>query len=422
MISTEVDNLDEWHRQLLIREQSARAQAEAANRMKDEFLATLSHEIRTPLNSILGWVSLLRNGALTGPEAQSALEIIERNARSQSHLINDLLDVANIINGKLRLNIQPIMPEGIVIKAVESVRPAAATKQIQLQTVLDSRSGPISADADRLQQIVWNLLVNALKFTPEHGQVVIRLSRAKSHIEITVSDTGVGIEPNLLPYIFDRFRQGDSSTTRRFGGLGLGLAIVRHLTEMHGGTVVAESDGKNCGAVFSIRFPLLTGTPPATAGHFASNGHCRATTPGDPTDWDCGDALSNVRVLVVEDDPDSRQLLNAILTRCRAEVRQSADATEALTTMQNWRPDVIVSDIEMPKMNGFEFIRRVRKHKELAKIPAAALTAYARMEDRLRALAAGFQMHLAKPVEPAELLAVIVSLTKRIRYTTSQTR
>ncbi len=256
MEQTNVDNFDEFHQQLLVREQFARAQAEAANRIKDEFLATLSHEIRTPLNSILGWVTLLRNHSLTDSEVQRALEVIERNARSQSHLINDLLDVSNIINGKLRLDVQSLMPEVVIKKAVESVRPAAAAKSIRLQTDLDVQTGPVLADADRLQQIVWNLLLNAIKFTPRDGQVKVKLKRAESHLEIIISDTGIGIEPDLLPFVFDRFRQGDSSTTRKFGGLGLGLAIVRHLVEMHGGTVRVESEGLNRGAGFTVRFPL----------------------------------------------------------------------------------------------------------------------------------------------------------------------
>jgi len=402
-----VDNFDEFHQQLLVREQSARAQAEAANRIKDEFLATLSHEIRTPLNSILGWVTLLRNHSLTDSEVQRALEVIERNARSQSHLINDLLDVSNIINGKLRLDVEPLMPEAVIKKAVESVRPAAAAKNIQLQTDLDEEAGPVLADADRLQQIVWNLLLNAIKFTPRDGQVKVKLKRAESHLEIIISDTGIGIEPELLPFVFDRFRQGDSSTTRKFGGLGLGLAIVRHLVEMHGGTVRVESEGLNRGAGFTVRFPLAQAPSCAEIDHFAM-------TNRELAGWECGEDLADLRVLVVEDDHDSCQLLVAILTRCQAEVQAAANAVEALTILEEWHPDVIISDIEMPVMNGFEFIRNVRSHKALAKIPAVALTAYARVEDRLRALASGFHMHLAKPAEPAELLAVVASLTKRI--------
>lgn len=402
-----MDNFDEFHQQLLVREQSARAQAEAANRIKDEFLATLSHEIRTPLNSILGWVTLLRNHSLTDSEVQRALEVIERNARSQSHLINDLLDVSNIINGKLRLDVEPLMPEAVIKKAVESVRPAAAAKNIQLQTDLDAEAGPVLADADRLQQIVWNLLLNAIKFTPRDGQVKVKLKRAESHLEIIISDTGIGIEPELLPFVFDRFRQGDSSTTRKFGGLGLGLAIVRHLVEMHGGTVRVESEGLNRGAGFTVRFPLAPAPSCAEVDHFAM-------TNRELAGWECGEDLADLRVLVVEDDHDSCQLLVAILTRCQAEVQAAANAVEALTILEEWHPDVIISDIEMPVMNGFEFIRNVRSHKALAKIPAVALTAYARVEDRLRALASGFHMHLAKPAEPAELLAVVASLTKRI--------
>lgn len=402
-----VDNFDEFHQQLLVREQSARAQAEAANRIKDEFLATLSHEIRTPLNSILGWVTLLRNHSLTDSEVQRALEVIERNARSQSHLINDLLDVSNIINGKLRLDVESLMPEAVIKKAVESVRPAAAAKNIRLQTDLDAEAGPVLADADRLQQIVWNLLLNAIKFTPRDGQVKVKLKRAESHLEIIISDTGIGIEPELLPFVFDRFRQGDSSTTRKFGGLGLGLAIVRHLVEMHGGTVRVESEGLNRGAGFTVRFPLAPAPSCAEVDHFAM-------TNRELAGWECGEDLADLRVLVVEDDHDSCQLLVAILTRCQAEVQAAANAVEALTILEEWHPDVIISDIEMPVMNGFEFIRNVRSHKALANIPAVALTAYARVEDRLRALASGFHMHLAKPAEPAELLAVVASLTKRI--------
>jgi CheY-like chemotaxis protein len=407
MEQTHVDNLDEFHQQLLVREQSARAQAEAANRIKDEFLATLSHEIRTPLNSILGWVTLLRNHSLTDSEVQRALEVIERNARSQSHLINDLLDVSSIINGKLRLDVQLLMPEAVITKAVESVRPATAAKNISLQTDLDAQAGPVLADADRLQQIVWNLLLNAIKFTPKDGQVKVKLKRAESHLEIIISDTGIGIEPDLLPFVFDRFRQGDSSTTRKFGGLGLGLAIVRHLVEMHGGTVLVESEGLNRGAAFTVRLPLAEALSCRAGDHLSM---VNRELPG----WECGEDLAGLRVLVVEDDHDSCQLLVAILTRCHAEVQAAANAVEALTILEEWRPDVIISDIEMPVMNGFEFIRNVRNRKALAKIPAVALTAYTRVEDRLRALAAGFHMHLAKPAEPAELLAVVASLTKRI--------
>lgn len=414
-----VDNLNELREQLLIREQSARAQTEAANRMKDEFLATLSHEIRAPLNSILGWVTLLRNGRLSPEEEQHALEVIERNARSQKHLINDLLDVSSIINGKLQLDVQSIMPEQAIRLAIESVRPAAAAKGIKLQTQLDKHAGPVSADLHRLQQAVWNLLVNAIKFTPEGGTVEARMEQRQSHVEIVISDSGIGIEPDLLPFVFDRFRQGDSSATRKFGGLGLGLALVRYLVEMHGGTIRAESLGINSGATFTIRLPQLAAHTVEDKLSPAASETKRVVSDGKLPDWDCGEQLSGVRVMVVEDDPDSRQLMVAILNNCRAEVRTASNGNEALASLQNWQPDVIVSDIEMPEMDGVELIRRLRKRKNLARIPAAALSAYTRLEDRLRALAAGFQMYLAKPIEPAELLTVIACLTGRINRANS---
>jgi len=407
-----VDNFDELREQLLVLEKSARAETEAADRMKDEFLATLSHEIRTPLNSILGWVTLLRSGSLSPEEEQRALEVIERNARFQKHLINDLLDVSNIINGNLRLNVQPVMPEQAIRRAVESVRPAAAAKDIRLEVEFGSQAGPISADLQRLQQMVWNLLVNAIKFTPEGGRVQVKMETAGSHVRIVVSDTGIGIKPELLPFVFDRFRQGDSSTTRRFGGLGLGLAIVRYMAEMHGGTVGVESAGENCGTTFTIELP-------ASAARTAPEKRQSRTllkTNDESPDREIQAELTDVRVLVVEDDPDSRRLLETILSRCHAEVQTASNGAEALALLQRWRPDVIVSDIEMPDMDGVELIRCLRKRKNLARIPAAALTAYTRVEDRLRSLSAGFQMHLAKPVEPRELLAVVASLTGRFNH------
>lgn len=389
---------------MLASEQSARAQTEAANRIKDEFLSTLSHEIRTPLNSILGWVMLLRNHALSESEAQRALEVIERNARSQSHLINDLLDASTVLNGKLRLDARTLMPESIVSKAVESVRPAAAAKHIILQTSLDAKAGPVLADADRLQQIVWNLLINAIKFTPKDGQVEVILRQADAQVELLIRDTGIGIEPELLPYVFDRFRQGDSSTTRKYGGLGLGLAMVRYLVEMHGGVVTAESNGLNQGATFSVRLPAEQEISQAE--------QCPLAMEAEETE--CVRDLGGLRILVVEDDYGCRQFLGALLERCQAEVKTAANAVDALKMLEHWQPEIIISDIEMPMMNGYEFIRNVRNSQGLAKVPAVALTAYARVEDRLRALSSGYQMHLTKPAEPAELLTVVASLTKRI--------
>lgn len=401
------DNVDDLRRQLVASEQSARAQTEAANRIKDEFLATLSHEIRTPLNSILGWVTLLRNHALSESEAQRALEVIERNARSQSHLVNDLLDASSVLNGKLRLDARLLMPATVVGNAADSVRPAAKAKNIRLLTELDTEAGPVLADADRLQQIVWNLLLNAIKFTPRGGQVRVALRQTDSHVEILICDTGIGIEPELLPYVFDRFRQGDSSTTRRFGGLGLGLAMVRYLVEMHGGTVTANSEGLNRGATFTVQFPVGEEHLQTAVGQ-------GATIVTEPEEWDCVRNLAGLRILVVEDDHDCRHLLAAILSRCQAEVKTADNAVTALTMLETWQPEIIISDIEMSVMNGYEFIRNVRNCQSLAKVPAVALTAYARVEDRLRALSSGFQMHLAKPAEPAELLTVVASLTKRI--------
>lgn len=407
MRQTNADNFDDLNGQSPASEQFARVQTEAANRIKDEFLATLSHEIRTPLNSILGWVTLLRNHALSEAEAQRALEVIERNARSQSHLINDLLDASSILNGKLRLDVRTLMPETIVSKAVESVRPAAMAKHIRLQTHLETEAGPVLADAERLQQIVWNLLLNAIKFTPKDGQVDVTLRQADAQVEILICDTGIGIEPELLPYIFDRFRQGDSSTTRKYGGLGLGLAMVRYLVEMHGGLVTAESKGLNQGAAFSVRLPAEQDVLQAVAEQSLI-----ATMESE--EMDCVRDLAGLRILVVEDDYDCRQFLVALLERCQAEVRRAGNAVDALKTLETWQPEIIISDIEMPLMNGYEFIRNVRNSQTLAKVPAVALTAYARVEDRLRALSSGFQMHLAKPAEPAELLTVVASLTKRI--------
>ncbi|MEP7336989.1 MAG: ATP-binding protein [Acidobacteriota bacterium] len=412
MIQNNVEDLDELRQQLLAREQSARAQTEAANLMKDEFLSTLSHEIRAPLNTILGWVTLLRSGNLTPEEEQRALEVIERSAHSQKHLINDLLDMSDIVNGNQRLLVESVMPEQAIKMAVESLLPAATAKGILLQTKFDSSAGPVLADLKRLQQVVWNLLVNAIKFTPEGGSVEVSLEQVEGHIQIIISDTGIGIDPDLLPFVFDRFRQGDSSTTRKFSGLGLGLAIVRYMVEMHGGTVKVESAGKNKGSKFSIGLPMLAER--ASADMSAGRSGCIPVDMNDNlSQQGYGTELADVRVLVVDDDPFSRQLLVTILSHCRAEVRTATNGTEALALLQHWRPDVIVSDIEMPEMDGIELIQSLRKRNNLARIPAAALTAYTRFEDRLRALSAGFQMYLAKPVEPAELLRVVASLTER---------
>jgi PAS domain S-box-containing protein len=392
-------------------------EAQEINRLKDEFLATLSHELRTPLTAVLGWTRLLGTGQLDETTHRRALETIERNAQSQVQLIDDILDVSRIIRGKLRLNVRTAELTPVIEAAVDSVRPAAEAKGIRLQVVLDPRAGPVSGDPDRLQQVVWNLLSNAIKFTPKDGRVQVLLARAGSHLELTVSDTGQGIEEKFLPYVFDRFRQADPSTTRKHGGLGLGLAIVRHLVELHGGTVTAESQGAGQGTTFKVSLPLMILHQPE---HASNSGEQAALTAEHPTAGgsialECPSELDGLRVLLVEDDPDSREMLVVVLTQCGAEVHAVSNAADALSQLESWRPDVLISDIEMPGEDGYTLIRKVRAlpPERGGKIPAAALTAYARAEDRMRALLAGFQLHVPKPVEPAELATVVASLAGR---------
>ncbi|HXG67219.1 MAG TPA: PAS domain S-box protein [Blastocatellia bacterium] len=399
--------------ELLVREQAARADAEAASRIKDEFLATISHELRTPLNAIMGWAEMLRRGRLDAPTSTRAFEAIERNARSQAQLIEDLLDVSRIITGKLRLNVQPVELAAVIDAAVDVIRPAADAKGVRLQVALDPLAGPVSGDPDRLQQVVWNLLSNAVKFTPKGGRVQVRLERVNSQAEITVSDTGEGIRPEFLPYVFDRFRQADSSYTRKYGGLGLGLAIVRHLVELHGGTVAAHSGGAGQGATFKVRLPLLIVYDAERFRAPAQESAPATSAPGMPPD--CPATLEGLRVLVVEDEKDSRELVTAMLRECAAEVRAVATVEEALRAFGQWRPDVLVSDVEMPGEDGYSLIRKVRAlaAEQGGQTPSLALTAHARTEDRLRALSAGFDAHVAKPVRLAELVAVIASLARR---------
>lgn len=390
----------------------ARKTAEEASRLKDEFLATVSHELRTPLTAVIGWAHILRVGQLDEAGAARALETVERNARAQNQLIEDLLDISRIITGKLRLDVGPIDPVGFLEAAVEAVQPAAEAKGVRLQKVLDTGTGAISGDADRLQQVVWNLLSNAIKFTPKDGLVELRLERVNSHIEITVTDTGAGIEPEFLPFVFDRFRQADGSTTRAHGGLGLGLAIVRHLVELHGGTVRADSEGEGRGAIFTVRLPLIPvylrgGEPEERAA-------ARANTSFSPAEGD--ERLDGVRLLVVDDEADTGEMLMAMLTRSGAEVVVARSAEEALAEIERSRFDLLISDIGMPGADGYELLSRVRNLPAGAgRLPAVALTAYARTEDRLRALRAGYQTHVPKPVEPAELIAVVSSLVARSR-------
>ncbi|HEX6903215.1 MAG TPA: ATP-binding protein [Thermoanaerobaculia bacterium] len=390
----------------------AHERAEAANRSKDEFLATVSHELRTPLNAIMGWAQLLQTGGSDGERFRRGLETIIRNARLQSQLIDDLLDVSRIVSGKMRLDVRPLDLAPVIEAAVEAIRPAAEAKQITLRRVLDPLAGTVAGDPARLQQVVWNLLSNAVKFTPKGGKAEIRLERVNSHVEIIVADNGVGIAREFLPYVFDRFLQLDASTTRQQGGLGLGLSIVRHLVELHGGTAEVKSPGAGQGSTFLVRLPL-------SIAHFQpadpERVHPRAEVhEGDPCKDDPALDLRGIRVLVVDDEPDARETLRQILEHCNAEVLTVASAGEALEALQRWRPDILISDIGMPGEDGYELIRRVRAlpPESGGRTPAAALTAFARSEDRRRALLAGFQMHVAKPVEVKELAAVVANLVR----------
>jgi PAS domain S-box-containing protein len=396
-------------------EQRARVDAENANRIKDEFLATLSHELRSPLNAILGWVVLLRQGKLDDEATARALETVEFSARSQNRMINDLLDVSRIISGKLRLSVRPLKPFRVIEAAVEALRPAAQAKGIVLEVELDSGSGPISADSDRLQQIVWNLVSNAIRFTPRLGTVGVRLHQTNSSVEIIVADTGVGIAPEFLPFVFDRFRQADSSSKRKQGGLGIGLAIVRHLVELQGGTVEAQSSGEGHGATFVVRFPPVNVQLAASEQAAASSKTDNNGSPAEKRE------LRGIRVLVVDDESGARDLVASILGPERVEVRMAASVNEALAILGDWVPDVVLSDIEMPDADGYALIHQLRSlPDDRSRIPAVALTAYARAEDRTRAMAAGFQVHIAKPIEPVQLLSALAGVlrrTNRVRAT-----
>jgi signal transduction histidine kinase len=384
-----------------------------ASRAKDEFLATLSHELRTPLNAILGWVRMLRTGKLDEITFDRGLETIERNSKSQAQLIEDLLEVSRIISGRLRLDLRPVDLVSVINAAVDAVRPPMDAKEIRLEVMLDPKAGPVSGDPGRLQQVLWNLLSNAAKFTSRGGYIQVRLERIDSHVEITVSDTGSGISADFLPFVFDRFRQADSSYTRKHGGLGLGLAIVRHLVELHGGSVHVYSAGEGQGATFTVKLPLMIVQDmyrfPAEASER------RPPTSSYQVSFKCAPILEGLRVLVVDDEPDARDLLMTVLRECRADVTAVATAAEALEAISRLRPDVMVSDIEMPAEDGYSLIRKVRalESEQGGQTPAIALTAHARVEDRLRALSAGYKAHVAKPVEPAEIVAVIASLAGR---------
>jgi PAS domain S-box-containing protein len=393
----------------------AKRAAEEATRAKDEFLAMVSHELRTPLTSILGWSRMLQTGRLDEKTAARALDAIERNAESQNQLIGDLLDFSRIISGRIRLEVGRVEPAQVVEAAVDVVSPAADAKGITLQTVLDTKAGPVSGDPERLQQVMWNLMSNAVKFTPKGGRVHVRLARVNSSVEIAVSDTGQGISAEFLPYVFDRFRQADSTTTRRQAGLGLGMAITKHLVELHGGTIRAESPGVGHGATFTLRLPVMiahgAGPSPAGAGEGRSHADDERARQADSA------KLKGVHVLVVDDEGDARELLTAILTQSGATVTAAAGAADAIEKLSTAKPDLLVSDIEMADEDGYSLSRRVRAAEEARgrRIPAIALTAHTRSSDRLRALSEGYQMHIPKPVEPAELVLAIANLTSSWR-------
>jgi PAS domain S-box-containing protein len=393
--------------ELLLRERAAREAAEAANRSKDEFLAVVSHELRSPLNAILGYAALLRYGELDAQKVRQAVDVIERNGKAQGRLIDDLLDTARIISGKLRLAVGPVDMASMIGEAVQTVHPAAEAKGVSLQADLTPGIGQITGDHTRLQQVIWNLLSNAVKFTPQGGHVEVRLERMDPHICVIISDTGKGIAPDFLPYVFDRFRQSDASSARRYGGLGLGLSLVKYLVELHGGTIEATSPGEGQGATFKVTLPVRAIATPIGDGD------------GAPDTVKGSQELAGVRALVVDDEDDARELLKSALGHYGADVVAVSSAAEAYTlitaTPPEGRLDIIVADIGMPDEDGYSLIRRVREWEEGrgAYIPAVALTAYGRVEDRIRALKVGFQMHVAKPVNPDELVIVIKSLVDR---------
>jgi signal transduction histidine kinase/CheY-like chemotaxis protein len=400
----ELTRLEEARKQLLLDERQARAEAEAANRIKDEFLATLSHELRTPLTSLLGWASLLRGPDIDDVLLDKGLQTIERNARIQTQLIDDLLDVSRIISGKLNLEVRPVDISSAVEAAITVVRPASEAKGIRLTYSRHPVMGAISGDSARLQQIIWNLLSNAVKFTPERGRIEVQLRQLDEHVQVTVSDNGQGISAEFLPRVFDRFRQADSSTTRDYGGLGLGLAIARHLVELHGGTIRAESAGESCGATFCVTFPLLLERVEAKQSNHSGEYNVVNAKK-----------LEGLRVLVVDDEPDARQIISTLIRKTGAEVFACESANEALEALETWHPDVLMSDIAMPGEDGYSLINRIRSlpAERGGDVPAAAFTAYAREEDRQRALEAGYQIHIAKPISSGQLVEMIAHLAGR---------
>ena len=395
--------------QLLESERAARSEAERLGHMKDEFLATLSHELRTPLNAIQGWAMLLKQPALTPEDARRGAETIERNVRAQAQIVNDLLDMSRIISGKIHLEVQPLYLHDAIRNAIEAVRQSAAAKRVRIQPMLDSTIGLVRGDPNRLQQVLWNLLSNAVKFTPPEGRIQVVLERVNSHVEIMVEDTGIGIRPEFLPFVFDRFRQADPSTTRRYGGLGLGLSIVKNLVELHGGSVRVKSAGENQGTTFIVALPISHVRDESTVRMQAP-----AITMHDPLQEIELPRLDGVTVLIVDDEPDGRALIARILDGRGATTVCASGAGQALELLEKRKFDVLLSDIGMPEMDGYALIGRARllDSRRAGPIPAIAVTAYARPEDRQRSLLAGYQMHLSKPIEAFELIAAIAGLLR----------
>jgi signal transduction histidine kinase len=407
-----MENTNQQREEMLDAERSARMAAQRATRLKDEFLATLSHELRTPLSAILGWTQVLLRGATPkGPDEQKrAIEVIDRNARAQVQLIDDLLDLSRIMTGKLRLDLHQVSFATVVEAAVDSAKPAAEAKGIRLKAIMGAGQDVVSADSSRLQQVVWNLLTNAIKFTPKGGQIQVLLQRVNSHLELSVSDTGIGISASYLPHVFDRFSQKDTSTTRTFGGLGLGLAICKQLVELHGGVITAVSEGEGKGATFTVHLPLSIvrlGEKSAPRIHPTTESQQPGETLSLPR-------LDGVHVFALDDEPDARELLRTVLEDQGAKVTSFASAEDALAALKTVKPTVLVCDIGMPNMDGYQLIRKLRGEEPRSeRIPALALTAFARAEDRKRSLVAGYQAHLAKPFDVGELILVIADLVGR---------
>jgi PAS domain S-box-containing protein len=406
-----MEAVNQQREEMLEAERSARMAAQRATRLKDEFLATLSHELRTPLSAILGWTQvLLRGETPRGPEEQKrALEVIDRNARAQVQLIDDLLDLSRIMTGKIRLDLHQVSFSNIVEAAVDSAKPSADAKSIRLKVILGSSQDTVSADSGRLQQVVWNLLTNAIKFTPKGGQVQVLLQRVNSHLELNVSDTGIGIPADYLPHVFERFSQKDSSTTRAFGGLGLGLAICKQLVELHGGSICAASQGEGKGATFSVHLPLSI-----IQLQDESAPRIHPTAEMQPGEMLSLPRLDGVHVFAVDDELDARELLRTVLEDRGAKVTSFSSAPDALASLKITKPTVLVCDVGMPRMDGYQFIRKLRaEESRRERIPALALTAFARAEDRKRSLVAGYDAHLAKPFDVGELILLIANLVGR---------